>query len=78
MYLATLRTSNFEFVSLGETVDRAVELIRNQWEYHASDSPDTYAWEIVEDSLNVCPIVLNDVFGDCMKCENLIHGAELH
>jgi hypothetical protein len=78
MYLATLQTTNFEFVALADSVDKAVQLIREQWEYHISDCPSCYGWHIVDDSVNVRPISLNDVLGDCIQCENLVHGAEVH
>ena len=73
MIIATLRTRNYEWVTLTNTVPEALENLKRFWESHAEGDPSLYSWEDLEDSVTMQPLNLGDTLTDCLQCENLAH-----
>ena len=72
MILGQLKTANYEFTTLDNTVQECLENLKNAWENHASESGARYGWDVMEDSVTMLPMRLGDTYNDCERCENAI------
>ncbi len=74
MILGKLETRNYEWTTLTNTPEEALENLRNAWETHADTmAVNFYTWADLEDSVTLTPLNLGDTITDCAVCENLAH-----
>lgn len=79
MIIGRLETRNYEWTTLAETTEQALDNLRNAWESHAFGLGAVgalYTWEDLEDSVTLEPINLGDTLTSCAVCENLAHQKE--
>lgn len=75
MILGRLETRNYEWTTLTNTPEEALENLRNAWENHSQyGSALFYTWEELQDSVTLTPLSLGDTITDCAVCENLAHN----
>ena len=73
MIIGTLTTRNYEWITLTNTTEEALENLKGSWESHAEGDPSLYSWEDLQDSIYLRPLNLGDTLTDCLQCENLAH-----
>lgn len=71
MILGELKTGHFEWTTLTNTAQEALDNLRQAWENHAEELHPNYKFEFLEDSVTLLPISLGDTVTDCNQCENL-------
>jgi hypothetical protein len=77
MIIGQLKTANYEFTTLQNTVDDALNALNIAWEIHAYESGASYSWEFLLDSVTMQPIRLGETVNNCERCENAIsHKGE--
>lgn len=74
MFLAELRTPNYEFATVTASPETALANLRAAWENHADESGATWTWEFMEDSVTITPFTIGDTWTTCDRCENLAHN----
>lgn len=74
MIIGELRTRNYEWLTVTNTTEEALDNLKRSWEAHALDVPNPYTWEELLDSVTLTPILLGYTTSTCLGCENLNHG----
>lgn len=70
MILGRLETRNYEWTTLTETPEEAIENLRQAWEFHASDmAVNYYSWAELEDSVTLTPLTVGETNTNCNVCE---------
>jgi len=72
MIIGQLKTANYEFTTLDNTVAECLENLKNAWENHAWELGAWYGWDVMEDSVTMLPIRPGDTLNDCELCENAL------
>ena len=64
MYLATLKTRNFDFLVIDKDEESAKNLLRQAWNRHQEQTDAEWDWDFVSDSVFVTFIRCGDVLRD--------------
>lgn len=64
MYLATLKTRNFDFLVIDKDEASAKDLLRQAWNRHQEQTDAEWDWDFVSDSVFVTFIRCGDVLRD--------------
>jgi hypothetical protein len=52
LYIATMNTGSFDFMTAGATEDEARKVMRKAWKIHARECQASYTWSDVADGVN--------------------------
>lgn len=74
MILGRLQTRNYEWVTITETTDQALENLKASWESHREESGAWLTWDDVSEDVWLEPFNLGDTHTTCHRCENLAHN----
>lgn len=75
MFFAELNTARNEFRTLAASVEQALINLRAMWNMHTENSAcEMPTWEMLEDSVRITPVMLNDTWTDCAVCMNCAHA----